>query len=204
MKRSFLKELELDDEVIDKIMAENGKDIEAHKGNSDRLTADLDAKTKEHSEALALIEQLKGENAGNENLQNSIKDYETKVAQLTAELEQAKIDKALEVALLENKAKASDIDYLMYKLKADHKELALDENGKVKGIEDIVSGLKTSYASNFESVSKKVIEPNKLPQGKTTTEITKEQFDKMGYSERAKLYSENKELYQQLSKNNEE
>lgn len=166
MKRSFLKELGLDDEVIDKIMDENGKDIEAHKGNNDKLTADLDAKTKEHNEALALIEQLKGENAGNEQLQSSIKDYEAKVAQLTAENEQLKVDKAVEVALLENKAKASDIDYLMFKLKAEHKDLALDDNGKVKGIDDIVSGLKTSYASNFESVGKKVIDPNKLPQGK--------------------------------------
>lgn len=165
MKRSWLKELGLEDEVIDKIMAENGKDIEAHKGSNDKLTADLDAKTKEHSEALALIEKLKGENAGNEQLQNSVKDYETKLAALTAELEQAKIDKAVEVALLENKAKASDIDYLVFKLKQDHKELKLDENGKVKGIDDIVSGLKTSYASNFESASKKIIEPNKLPQG---------------------------------------
>ena len=168
MKRSFLKELGLEDEVIDKIMAENGKDIEAHKGNNDKLTADLDAKTKEHGEALALIEQLKGENAGNEKLQNSIKDYEAKMAALTAEVEQLKIDKAVEVALLENKAKAGDIDYLMFKLKSEHKDLALDENGKVKGIEDIVSGLKTSYASNFESASKKAFEPNTLPQGKPT------------------------------------
>ena len=167
MKRSFLKELGLEDEVIDKIMAENGKDIEAHKGSNDKLTADLDAKTKEHSEALALIEQLKGENAGNENLQNSIKEYETKVAELTKANEQLKIDKALEVTLLANKAKASDIDYLMFKLKADHK-LALDENGKVKDIDDIVSGLKTAYASNFESVSKKAYEPNKLPKGEPT------------------------------------
>ncbi len=165
MKRSFLKELGLEDEVIDKIMDENGKDIEAHKGNNEQLTADLDAKTKEHSEALALIEKLKGENAGNEQLQSSIKDYETKLAALTAENEQLKIDKAVEVALLENKAKASDIDYLMFKLKQDHKEIALDENGKVKGIEDLVSGLKTSYAQNFESAARKVIEPNKLPQG---------------------------------------
>ena len=165
MKRSFLKELGLEDEVIDKIMAENGKDIEAHKSNGDKLTADLDAKTKEHNEALALIEQLKGENAGNENLQNSIKEYETKVAALTAENEQLKIDKAVEVALLENKAKASDIDYLMFKLKQDHKDIVLDENGKVKGIDDLVNGLKTSYANNFESVSKKAYEPNKLPQG---------------------------------------
>ena len=28
MKRSFLRELGIDEEVIDKIMAENGKDIE--------------------------------------------------------------------------------------------------------------------------------------------------------------------------------
>ena len=200
MKRSFLKELGLEDEVIDKIMAENGKDIEAHKGSNDKLTSDLEVKTKEHGEALALIEKLKGENAGNEKLQSSIKDYETKLAALTAELEQTKIDKAVEVALLENKAKASDIDYLMFKLKADHKDLALDENGKVKGIDDIVNGLKTTYASNFESVSKKTYEPNKLPKGEGNTEITKEQFDKMGYTERAKLYSENKELYQQLNK----
>ena len=165
MKRSWLKELGLEDEVIEKIMAENGKDIETHKGNSDKLTSDLEVKTKEHSEALALIEQLKGENAGNEKLQSSIKDYEAKLAQLTAENEQLKIDKAVEVALLENKAKASDIDYLMFKLKQDHKDIALDENGKVKGIDDIVSGLRTSYANNFESASKRVIEPNKLPQG---------------------------------------
>lgn len=167
MKRTFLKELGLDDEVIDKIMAENGKDIEAHKGNSEKLTADLDAKTKEHNEALALIEQLKGENAGNEKLQSSIKDYETNMAALKAENEQLKIDKAVEVALLANKAKASDIDYLMYKLKQEHKEIALDENDKVKGIDDIINGLKTAYANNFESVTKKAYEPNKLPEGKT-------------------------------------
>lgn len=168
MKRQFLKELGLEDEVIDKIMAENGKDIEASKGNGEKLTADLEAKTKEHNEALALIEQLKGENAGNEKLQSAVKDYETKLAALAAENQQLKIDKAVEIALLENKAKASDIDYLMFKLKADHKDIALDENGKVKGIDDIVSGLKTSYAANFESASKKTFEPNKLPQGKPT------------------------------------
>ena len=165
MKRSFLKELGLEDEVIDKIMAENGKDIEAHKGNSDKLTADLDAKTKEHSEALAWIEKLKGENAGNEQLQSSIKEYETKLAAVAKELEETKIDKAAEVALLASKAKAEDIDFLMYKLKKDHKDLALDENGKLKDIDNIVSGLRTKYANNFESVAKKVIEPNKLPQG---------------------------------------
>lgn len=168
MERQFLADLGLDKEVIDKIMAENGKDIEKHKGNSDKLTADFNAKDAEHKEALALIEKLKGENAGNEKLQASVKDYETKVAALTEENERLKIDKAVEIALLENKAKAGDIDYLMFKIKAEHKDLALDENGKVKGIDDIISGAKTAYAGNFETVAKKTYEPNKLPKGEPT------------------------------------
>lgn len=168
MKREFLKELGLEAEVIDKIMAENGKDIEAHKANGDKLTADLSAKTKEHDEALALIEELKKNNAGNEQLQKSVADYETKVAQLTAENEQLKVDKAIEIALLENKAKSGDIDYLMYKIKAEHKDLTLDENGKVKGIDDIISGAKTAYAGNFETVQKKKYDPNPLPKGEPT------------------------------------
>ena len=165
MKREFLKELGLEADIIDKIMAENGKDIEAHKANGDKATADLAAKTKEHDEALALIEELKKNNAGNEQLQKSVADYESKVAQLTAENEQLRVDKAVEIALLENKAKASDIDYLMFKIKAEHKDLTLDENGKVKGIDDIISGAKTAYAGNFEAVSKKKFDPNPLPQG---------------------------------------
>jgi hypothetical protein len=166
MERQFLVDLGLTDkETIDKIMAENGKDIEKHKSNGDKYKADFDAKDAEHKEALALIEKLKGENAGNEQLQSAIKEHETTVAQLRAENEQLKIDKAVEIALLENKAKASDIDYLMFKIKAEHKDLKLDENGKVKGIDDIISGAKTSYAGNFETVAKKTYEPNKLPKG---------------------------------------
>lgn len=168
MERKFLVDLGLEKEVIDAIMAENGKDIEKHKGSSDKYKADFDAKDAEHKEALALIEKLKGENAGNAELQASVKDYETTVAALQKENAQLKVDKALEIALLAEKAKAGDIDYLMFKIKAEHKDLALDENGKVKGIEDIISGAKTSYAGNFETVAKKTYEPNKLPKGEPT------------------------------------
>ena len=166
MKREELKELGLEDEVIDKVMALHGKAVGTHKTNSDKLTTDLETKTKEHNEALALIEKLKSENAGNEKLQNSVKEYDAKVAQLQAENEQLKVDSELKIMLLENKAKAADIDYLMFKLKQGNKEIKLDENGKIKDADNIVSGLKTSYANNFEGEQKKTYEPNKLPDGK--------------------------------------
>ena len=41
MKRSFLGDLGLEKEVVDKIMAENGKDIENAKADYDELKAEL-------------------------------------------------------------------------------------------------------------------------------------------------------------------
>ncbi len=38
MKRDFLKDLGLDKETIDKIMDENGKDVEAHNRTKELLT----------------------------------------------------------------------------------------------------------------------------------------------------------------------
>ena len=42
MKREFLKELGLDGEIIDKIMAENGADIEKQKKATEKATQDLE------------------------------------------------------------------------------------------------------------------------------------------------------------------
>ena len=42
MKRDFLKELELSDEVIEKIMAEHGKGIDAERKKAETLTAQRD------------------------------------------------------------------------------------------------------------------------------------------------------------------
>ena len=43
MKTEFLKELGLTQEVIDKIMAENGKDIAAEQKKSEKITQERDS-----------------------------------------------------------------------------------------------------------------------------------------------------------------
>ncbi|NLX61356.1 MAG: hypothetical protein GXZ06_02365, partial [Tissierellia bacterium] len=59
MKRQFLKELGLTDEQIDKIMAENGKDIEKYKTLAETKETEL-KQLKEHlEEANAQIEKFK-------------------------------------------------------------------------------------------------------------------------------------------------
>ena len=42
MKREYLKELGLEDEIIDKVLAENGKDIEREKGKAEAAKADAE------------------------------------------------------------------------------------------------------------------------------------------------------------------
>jgi hypothetical protein len=204
MKREFLEELlkSIEDEasrkdMIDKIMNENGKAINTSKTKIDELTEQLGLKTKESDEANKLIAELKKSNQGNEELQKSISTYEAENAKLKAENEQLKLDNAIKVELLSAKAKGDDLDYLMFKIKQNNDKLSLTENGELKGFD--VEEIKTAYPSNFEVETKKVVEVNNLPKIETgDNTITKEQFEKMGYKERTKLFNENPEVYNEL------
>lgn len=172
------------------------------KGKYDALDALLKGKETELTTANGLIAELKKGTKGNEELQGKITGYETQVAQLQAELEKTKLENAIQLALRD--AKAVDPDYLAFKLREKYSadELKLDENGKVKGMDDKLAGLKTQFPAQFEgSGSKKIIE-NKLPDDQGGGEsVTKSDFAKMGYQERLKLFNENPTAYAELTKN---
>ena len=127
-----------------------------------KLKADHEGLSKQYAEANTLIEELKKSSKGNEDLQGKITGYETQVTQLQAELDKAKLDNAIQLALRD--AKAVDPDYLAYKLREKYKpeELTLDENGKVKGMDDKLAGLKTQFPAQFEASGQKKILENKL------------------------------------------
>lgn len=117
MKRDWLKELGLEKEVIDKIMDENGKDIESAKGKKD----DYESKIKELEEERDKLndtikerdEQLKTlkDSAGdNEELKKQIEKLQddNKAANDAHEKEMSALKKshAIEAALISAKAKA--------------------------------------------------------------------------------------------------
>lgn len=172
------------------------------KGKYDALQAQLDGKSTELDTANGLIAELKKGTKGNEELQGKITGYETQVQQLQAELEKTKLENAIQLALRD--AKAVDPDYLAFKLREKYKseELTLDENGKVKGMDDKLAGLKTQFPAQFESSGNKKVIENKLPDNQGGGDsVTKEDFAKMGYQERLKLFNENPETYAELTKN---
>ena len=168
------------------------------KGKYASLEAENSTNMTKLTEANNLIEQLKKAAKGDENLQGQVTAYQTKVQELETELAKTKLDSAVKVELLA--AKALDVDYLAYKLK-EKGELALDENGKIKGWEDKLLALKTQHPTMFTGDGKKTVDPAHLPNGNTDPlTVTREQFLKMGYNDRLKLKQENEQLFRSLSK----
>lgn len=166
----LLKSKNIDDDTIreiqeemkaNKIFTSSEENIDIRYG---KLKTDHEGVSKQLQEANSLIEQLKKSTKGNEDLQTKIGTYEQQVKQLQEELAQTKLDNAIQVALLSEKA--ADVDYLTFKLKAKGEVLSLDESGKIVGWEDKLSSLKTQFPTMFEgSANKKIIE-NKLPDQK--------------------------------------
>ena len=202
--QEILKSQGLTDEQIQTIVGEmkQNKIFTASEENLDirygKLKTDFESLTKQHGESTALIEQMKKDNAGNEAMQGKIAEYEGKIATLENELQQTRVDSALKVALLE--AKDLDVEYLTFKIK-EKGEVKLDENGKVKGIDETIASLKTQFPSQFSTETKKKIDENKLPGGEPDNKhgVTKEQFDKMGYQERLRLFNENPDAYKEFT-----
>ena len=201
------------DELVNAINAHNGD--EANKANQlklgnlgtgeyvskakhDALQALLDGKETELTTANGLIAELKKGTKGNEELQSKITAYETQVAQLKADNEKIKLDAAVKVALLE--AKATDIDYLTFKLTADGTKLELDENGNIKGIADKITDLKTKFPTQFETGSGngRKVDPLQLPKPDDKGTLTKADLLKKPYAERQKFFNDNPDAYNEI------
>lgn len=221
----FLKEIlgeELYKQLKEKLDAYNGDEANKEKliklvnltdggyVSKDKYTSletDLSGKTSELEKATGLIEELKKSTGKDEGLQQKITDYESEITTLKTENEELKTENALKFALVS--AGAVDVEYLVFKAK-EKGEIKLADDGKIKGIDDLISGLKTQLPAMFGNSNsnqqqnnnnnqRKVLE-NNLPGGDKNKVVTKEQFKSMGYNDRLKLKEENPELFKTLSK----
>ena len=174
-----------------------------------KLKGEYDSLNSQYGEANKLIEDMKKSTKGQEALQGKISAYESQVQQLQAELQQTKIDAAIKVGLLSEKA--VDVGYLTYLLKEkaakDGETLTLDDAGEVKGWKEKLEALKTEKPNMFESAGDnadgyQVYKPNALHKpDKNEQPINKDTFRGMGYEQRLALKEKNPTLYKQLSGN---
>lgn len=203
----ILKSQGLSDEQVKTITGEmkQNKIFTSSEENMDirynKLKGDFDNQGLQLGEANKLIETLKAGTKDSEKLQGQITNYETQLSQLQEQLKQTQLESEIKVALLA--AKASDVEYMTFKLK-EKGELELDGEGHIKGIDDKIAGLKAQFPAQFgtESGNSKgqVIEENKLPTSEKRDSLTKEELLKKPYAERQQFFNENPEAYKEIMK----
>lgn len=126
MERKFLEGLGLEKDVIDKIMAENGKDIETHKATVAAKETELTTA----NEALKALQETvkKYDGKDPDKLENDLKTLRQKY---DADLSAAKLSSAVELAL--TGAKAKNLTAAKALLKMDAIKL---DGDKVIGLDD--------------------------------------------------------------------
>lgn len=146
MKREFLEELKIDKEVIDKIMAENGKDIEAEKQKVTAKQTELDGLKTQLKEANTQIESFKGKDI--EGIKKAADEWKVKAetAQTEAEkqIAQLQFDYALETEL--SKAGARNPKTIKALLNMDSLK---NVEGNIIGLKEQIDKLKTDEAYLF-------------------------------------------------------
>ena len=144
-----------------KIYTASEENLDVRYGKLKEQSAEKDTKLKE---ALAKIATLESGAAGSETIQQDLTDAQTEIATLKAQLAKAQVEGEARVALLAAGAKPDDIGYLMYTLQ-EGENLEQDENGKVKGLDDKITALKTNKPGHFVGESKRKYQEQRLPTG---------------------------------------
>ena len=149
---------------------------------------ELEAQIKERDTQLA---DLSKSNKDNECLLNQIKD-------LQALNKQIQFDYALEGALTNAKSKNNKA----LKALLDMNSIKYQE-GKLEGLQEQIEALQkdASYLFDLETTPQSTGGLGNFGRGNNNPTITKEQFNKMSYSERMNLYQNDKATYDALTKN---
>lgn len=153
MKREFLKELGLPDDQIEKIMAENGKDIAAEVAKAKDSTAAAEDLKKQIAERDKDLAELKKAANDNEDSAKKIADLQTKYKADTEALIQQLADQKRDAAIDAAIAAAKGRNSKAIKALLDPTKLKLKDDGTVEGLD--LEALKKSDAYLFELESTK-------------------------------------------------
>lgn len=148
MKRTFLEELGLDKENIDKIMAEHGKTVNEFKekaDNADGKDKQIELLDKQLKEANKEIKSYKDMNV--DDIKENAKDWEAKFNEQKNEMENLKNDSVLKLALAKTNAKdAEDLKHFL-----DLTKLKFND-GQIEGLEEQLKTLQEEKGYLFNPV----------------------------------------------------
>lgn len=149
MKRKFLEDLGLEKEAIDKIMAENGNDVNAAKADYEAVKQERDSLTTQVAERDKQLEQLKQSSGDHEVLQQQIAALQTenKTAKekYEADMKDLKLSTAIKL-MVGSSAHDADLVAGLF----DKSKLVLGEDGNVSGLEEQLKAIRKDKAFLFK------------------------------------------------------
>lgn len=152
MKRKFLEDLGLEKDTIDKIMDENGNDINAAKKDVENIISERDKYKADVAERDKQIDSLKKSAGDNEELKKQIESLQSenkaKDEAHAAEIKNLKINTAIDSALTGAKAKNN---LAVKALLKDLDKAEILEDGTIKGLSEQITALQKSDAYLFET-----------------------------------------------------
>lgn len=141
MERKFLESLGIEKEAIDKIMAENGKDIEAQKAITVAETQKVTAANDTIKQLQDTVKKFDGVDV--EKLKGDLATLQQKYDADTAQL---RLDNALDVAIIGAKGRSTKA----VKAFLDYGKLKLKDDGTIDGLD--LDALKKSEPYLFETI----------------------------------------------------
>lgn len=172
MKRKFLEDMGLEKDAIDKIMAENGSDIEAVKKDADKLQAEIDTYKQSLEDTKKELGKFKDMDI--EGVQSKVKELETKYEEdtkaLKTKLEQQAYEHATDKLL-------SGVEFTSNSAKEAIKKQIIEkglkmEDGNILGADDLLKSQREKDPGAFKQVD----DPNepKPPSFNKSTKTGKE------------------------------
>lgn len=150
MKRKFLEELGIEKETVDKIMAENGKDIETAKGDLETIKAELENAKAVISERDKQLKELEKSVGDNEELKTQLENLQAenkKQAEAHAtEIDRLKMDNAINSALGAAGARNAKAVRGLF----DESGFKLNDKGEVEGLAEAIKAVQKSDGYLFE------------------------------------------------------
>lgn len=204
--REYLKSLELEEgktlskEVIDKIMTEYGKQINATKGDYQELKDENENLSKKIKKYEDKITELNSKVEENSKAKNELDELKNSIEQEKSKREADEKDKIMTSNILKAiEDKKFVNDYTKNSIVSEVKTALSDEKNVGKSIKDLFEEITKDKEGIFENPNKPVDMPG--TNENVFGNIDKEAFNKMGYKERIEFKAENPELFEKLNNN---
>lgn len=195
--REFLKGLELDKEVIEKIMAEHGKAITEEKSKY----TDLDLKVKGYEAKVTdyenKINELNNVSSDNAKIQKELNALKKQIADEDAKKQQAEFESVLVKNINDAIGDKKFVnDYTKSYVVNQIKTALQDKANTGKSATDLLNDFTKDKTDIF-------VNPNQFQDmegmGDVDTNVSKEAFDKMTYNQRVQFKADNPELFKKYN-----